>query len=150
LTLSRRLVFVTLILLFVSTGFSSAIGATPLGSSGTLAQYLRPASKTEVTRCEDAARSVNLDVLCPLVMPKGQYNNPWCEEGKATPCGYPCVFGACFLAQIVYAAPHGYVGMAPGIGHFVVWATTQGRRFIVPCLVGRKVGSDLRKRPDTD
>jgi hypothetical protein len=142
LTLSRQLAFVALILLVSSAGFSSATGATSSpGSSGTLAPYLRPASKIEVTRCEDAARSVNLDVLCPLVMPKGQYDNPWCEGGKATACGYPCVFGACFLAQIVYAAPRGYVGMASGIGHFVVWATTQGRRVIVPCLIGRKVSS---------
>lgn len=142
MTLNRQLAFVAIVLVLASAGFSSASGATPSpGSSGTLAQYLRPASKIEVTRCEDSARSVKLDVLCPLVMPKGQYDNSWCEEGKATSCGYPCVFGACFLAQIVYAAPHGYVGMAPGIGHFVVWATTQGRRVIVPCLIGRKVGS---------
>ena len=110
-------------------------------NAGSLSQYLRPASQAEITRCEVAARSVDLDVLCPSVLPKGQYDDPWCEDTKESPCGYPCVFGACFLGQIVFTAPRSYVGMAPGSGHFVVWATTQGHRVVVPCLVGRKVGS---------
>ncbi len=120
---------------------SSAIGAAPSHpNAGALSRYLRPASKAEVTRCEVAARSVSLDVLCPSDLPKGQYEDAWCENTKESPCGYPCVFGACFLAQIVFSAPRSYVGMAPGVGHFVVWATMQGQRVVVPCLVGRMVG----------
>jgi hypothetical protein len=76
-----------------------------------------------------------------LVLPKGNDVDQWCGDGKVNPCGYPCVFGACFLAQIVFSAPRSYVGTASGMGHFVVWATTQGRRVVVPCLVGRSVGS---------
>ena len=121
---------------------SSAHRATPSQlNSGSLSRYLRPASKAELARCEAAARSVDLDVLCPLVLPKGQYDEPWCEDSKRNPCGYPCVFGVCFLAQVVFGAPHSYVGMGPGVGHFVVWATMQGRRSVVPCRVGKNVGS---------
>ena len=110
-------------------------------NAGSLSRYLRPASHAEVTRCVVAARSVGLDVLCPSVLPKGQYADPFCGEGKENPCGYRCVFGACFLAEIVFSAPRTYVGTGPGSGHFVVWATGQGHRIVVPCLVGRKVGS---------
>lgn len=140
-TLTNLGLVVLLPVLLLAT-VSSANGVTPTPPrTGTLSQYLRPASQLEVRRCEDAARSVDLDVLCPLLLPKGQYAYPWCEDSKANSCGYPCVFGACFLAEIVFTAPHRYVGMAPGMGHFVVWATTQGHRVVVPCLVGRKIGS---------
>jgi len=74
-----------------------------------------------------------------LVLPKGQDADQWCGDGTASPCGYPCIFGACFLAQIDFSAPPSYVGVAPGVGHFVVWATTEGHRLVVPCLVGREV-----------
>ena len=121
---------------------SSARGTTPSHlNTGALSRYLRPASNAEVTRCEIAARSVDLDVLCPLVLPKGQYDNPWCENDRANPCGYTCVFGVCFLAQVVFSAPQSYVGMQPGVGHFVVYTVAQGRRVVVPCRVGLKVGS---------
>ena len=132
---------VALLPLSILVQSSSADGATPSHlDTGMLSQYLRPASKAEVTRCEVAARSVGLDVLCPSVLPRGPYVDPWCENNKENPCGYPCVSGECFLAQIVFSAPRSYVGMAPGVGHFVVWATAQGHRVVVPCLVGRKVG----------
>jgi hypothetical protein len=109
--------------------------------TGSLSRYRRPANRAEVVRCEVAAKSVDLVVLCALVLPKGQYGNPWCEDNKRNPCGYPCVFGVCFLAEIVFSAPQSYVGITPRVGHFVVWAVAQGRRLVVPCRVGRNIGS---------
>src|ERR1039458_6880573 len=101
------LAFAALLPLFTFAASTFANGAIAAHSrTGSLSPYLRPASGAEVTRCEDAARSVDLDVLCPLVLPKGQYAYLWCENGKSNPCGYPCVFGACFLAQVVFTAPH--------------------------------------------
>jgi hypothetical protein len=57
-------------------------------NAGTLSRCLRPASQAEITRCEVAARSVDLDVLCPSVLPKGQYDDPWCEDTKESPCAF--------------------------------------------------------------
>jgi len=128
--------------LLISLGACSSAGATrpPPVKATPLSPYLRPATSIEVFDCEQAARSVGLDVLCPLVLPQGQYVDPWC--GVATsPCGYHSVYGVSFLAQVVFTAPSGYVGQSAGLGHFVVWANTQGRRIVIPCLVGRKVGS---------
>jgi hypothetical protein len=135
-----RLGLIALLPLLTLVTSSSVNGATPSQlHTGPLSRYLRPASKAEVARCEVAARSVNLDVLCPLVLPKGQYVDPWCEG--ANPCGYPCIFGFCFLAEIMFTLPQSYVGIQPGVGHFVVYAVAQGRRVVVPCRVGRNVGS---------
>ena len=104
--------------------------------------YLRPATNTEVIDCTNAAQMVGLDVLCPLVLPKGQYTDPWCKNDRQDPCAYSSsVYGASFLAQAVFTAPKSYVGVSPGLGHFVVWATTQRNRVVVPCLIGRKVGA---------
>lgn len=133
---------IALLPLFVIASSGPVDGATQSHvKTVSLSRYLRPASKAEITRCEVAARAVDLDVLCPSVLPKGQYEDPWCENSKQSPCGYPCVFGDCFLAQIVFTAPRSYVGTARGFGHFVLWATTQGHRVVIPCLVGRKVAS---------
>jgi len=116
--------------------------ATAVTKPSTLSPYLRAATSGEVVNCESASRSVGLDALCPLVLPGGQYTTPWCQNDKQDPCAYmSSVYGASLLAQAVFKAPPDYVGMQAGVGHFVVWATTQGNRAVVPCLVGSKVDS---------